>query len=390
MSRLEELLQEYCPHGVEYYKIGAFCEVRTGKGITKKDSSDRGIFPIISGGKTPMGHYHKSNRSANVVTISRVGANAGFVNYIEEPFYLNDKCFSVIPVKYQVKIYVKYLYYVLKNMEQQISDMQSEGGVPTINTSKVNGIEVPLPALPVQREIVRILDGFTLYTTELAAELAVRKQQYEYYRNTLMSFDNNTPWKRLDDICRLVTGATPDTKKREYWDKGTIPWMSSGEVNKKHIYKTDAMITEQGYKNASTTLVPPHTIVIALAGQGKTRGKVAMTEIKLCTNQSLCSMICNEEIMPEFLFFYLDGKYEELRSISNGDGTRGGLSLRILNPYRIPVPSINEQKRIVEILARFDVLNNSIQDGIPAEIEARQKQYEYYRDKLLKFKRKEA
>ena len=190
----------------------------------------------------------------------------------------------------------------------------------------------------------------------------------------------------LGEICDLVTGATPTTGKPDYWEGGTIPWMSSGEVNLRSIKRTENKITQLGYDSSSTTLVPPHSVVIALAGQGKTRGKVAVTEIELCTNQSLCSMICHDELRYKYLFYYLDSKYEQLRSISNGDGTRGGLSLRILKPYRISLPSIEQQDRIVSILDRFDTLCNDLSDGLPAEIEARKKQYEYYRDKLLTFK----
>lgn len=192
----------------------------------------------------------------------------------------------------------------------------------------------------------------------------------------------------IGEVCQLITGATPDTKKNEYWEDGDIPWLSSGEVSKKRIKSTDSFITELGYKNASTTLVPPQTVVIALAGQGKTRGKVAITEIELCTNQSLCSMVCGNLILPEYLYFYLDGKYEHLRAISNGDGTRGGLSLRLLRPYKMPLPSLEVQNRIVVIQRRFEQLINDISSGLPAEIEARKKQYEYYRDKLLSFKEK--
>lgn len=194
-------------------------------------------------------------------------------------------------------------------------------------------------------------------------------------------------YANLFEVCELITGATPDTKNKKYWENGTISWLSSGEVNKKRIFETANKITELGYKNASTTLVPPKTVVVALAGQGKTRGKVAITEIELCTNQSLCSMVCGDKLLPEYLYFYLDGKYEELRAISNGDGTRGGLSLRLLKPYTIPIPTIDKQKEIVEVLEKFNTLINDISEGIPAEIEARQKQYEYYRDKLLSFKR---
>ena len=165
--------------------------------------------------------------------------------------------------------------------------------------------------------------------------------------------------------------------------------MSSGEVNLRYVANTQNTITRLGYDNASTTIVPIHSVVIALAGQGKTRGKVAITEIELCTNQSLCSMVCHSELNYKYLFYYLDSKYEQLRAISNGDGTRGGLSLRILKPYQIPLPSIESQERIVSILDRFDALCNDLSSGLPAEIEARQKQYEYYRDMLLSFKEAE-
>ena len=195
-----------------------------------------------------------------------------------------------------------------------------------------------------------------------------------------------TEWKELKDVCRLVTGATPSTSKKEYWENGTIPWMSSGEVNNKRIFYTEEKITELGYQSSSTTLVPIHSVVIALAGQGKTRGKVAITEIELCTNQSLCSLICGSSMNYKFLYYYLDGKYEELRAISNGDGTRGGLSLRLLAPYKIPVPPMDVQERIVKVLDNFDAICSDLGIGLPAEIEKRQKQYEYYRDKLLNFK----
>lgn len=192
-------------------------------------------------------------------------------------------------------------------------------------------------------------------------------------------------YKALEEVCRLVTGATPSKTKSEYWDNGTIPWMSSGEVNLKRVYKTESKITQLGYDKTSTTMVPVHSVVIALAGQGKTRGKVAITEIELCTNQSLCSIICSDKILYKFLYYYLDGKYEELRTISNGDGTRGGLSLRILNPYLVPIPPLPVQEEIVRILDSFAELTAELQTHLHEELQARQKQYEYYCNYLLPF-----
>lgn len=190
-------------------------------------------------------------------------------------------------------------------------------------------------------------------------------------------------YKALGEICKLVTGATPSKTNAAYWENGTIPWMSSGEVNLKRVAATEKKITQLGYEKNSTTIVPKHSVVIALAGQGKTRGKAAITEIELCTNQSLCSMICNENLDYKFLYYILDGKYEELRAISNGDGTRGGLSLKILAPYKIPVPPLPVQREIVRILDNFTELTAELTAKLTAELTARKKQYAYYRDKLL-------
>ncbi len=161
--------------------------------------------------------------------------------------------------------------------------------------------------------------------------------------------------------------------------------MSSGEVNNKYIYETEKKITELGFANSSTKMIPKNTVVIALAGQGKTRGLVALTKIELCTNQSLCSIVPYQLIKSEYLYYYLSTQYYNLRLISSGDGNRGGLNLKMINDYTIPIPSLDEQQRIVSILDKFDKLVNDISEGLPAEIKLVNKQYEYYREKLLKF-----
>jgi len=190
---------------------------------------------------------------------------------------------------------------------------------------------------------------------------------------------------RLGEIGELCAGATPSTSKPEYWENGTISWMSSGEVNLGQVYQTEKKITKKGFENCSTKMVPKNTVVVALAGQGKTRGTVAITRISLCTNQSLCSILTKDFVDSYYLYFYLKSQYQRLRAISSGEGTRGGLSLIILKDFELPLPPLSVQQRIVKILDRFDSLCNDISSGIPAEIEARKKQYEYYRDKLLSF-----
>ena len=344
--------------------------------------------------------------------IGSIGKCAVFDKEADLAYYVS---LALIRPKQDV-VTARYLKHYIESIAgtKELARRTLHNAVPIkINKDDIGKILVSYPSLEVQNKICDTLDNFEKICNDLniglPAEIEARQKQYEFYRDQLLTFaetgetiftDRQTELNlikllqyvfgyavvELGEICDLVTGATPATGKPDYWEGGTIPWMSSGEVNLRSIKRTENKITQLGYDSSSTTLVPPHSVVIALAGQGKTRGKVAVTEIELCTNQSLCSMICHDELRYKYLFYYLDSKYEQLRSISNGDGTRGGLSLRILKPYRITLPSTEKQDYIVSILDRFDTLCNDLSDGLPAEIEARKKQYEYYRDKLLTFK----
>ena len=188
-------------------------------------------------------------------------------------------------------------------------------------------------------------------------------------------------WKKLGEIGKCMAGATPSTKESSYWDNGTIPWMSSGEVHQGVVKSTSALITQKGYDNSSTKMLPSGTVVIALAGQGKTRGTVAITAIELCTNQSLCGVVIdNDSIINKYVYYYLKTRYDDLRRISSGEGTRGGLNLKMIGSYLIPVPSLSEQKRIVGI---FDTFTSSI-ENLKEQIALRRKQYEYYRNLVIK------
>ncbi|NJL57076.1 restriction endonuclease subunit S, partial [bacterium] len=130
---------------------------------------------------------------------------------------------------------------------------------------------------------------------------------------------DGVPFVTIGEIAECYAGATPKTGVAEYWQNGTIPWMSSGEVNNGVIHSVEKKITQLGYDSSSTKLVPPNTVVVALAGQGKTRGTVAITRIELCTNQSLCSIVVNDRVNSDFLYYYLQTQYQQLRMISSGD-----------------------------------------------------------------------
>lgn len=161
--------------------------------------------------------------------------------------------------------------------------------------------------------------------------------------------------KRIQDFAECCAGATPDTKKDEYWIDGTIPWMSSGEVNNTFIYSTEKKITQLGYDKTSTKLLPSNTVVIALAGQGKTRGTVAITRIELCTNQSLCAVLPDINLNSEYLFYFLSSQYKQLRNSSTGgDDSRGGLNLKIIGNFRLPYTTLAEQQKIADFLSNVD------------------------------------
>ena len=173
-------------------------------------------------------------------------------------------------------------------------------------------------------------------------------------------------WRSLivKEFSRLTAGGTPSTSKMEYWSNGTIPWLSSGEVHKKRIRYVDGYITEDGLKNSAAKLIPIKTLLVALAGQGKTRGTVAITEIETTTNQSIAGIIVDKEIChPDYLFFNLDSRYDELRSISGGSG-RAGLNLEILGNIDVSLPPLPEQKKIASILTSVDEVIENTQKQI--------------------------
>lgn len=155
------------------------------------------------------------------------------------------------------------------------------------------------------------------------------------------------------DISSVVTGGTPSKVKPEYWNNGNINWMNSSEVNKKYIYEVENKITEIGLDNSNTKILPINTIMIALNGQGKTRGTVAILKVESCCNQSLAGFICKEGTNYQFLFFFLQNMYDDLRNIT-GDGSRTGLNLNILRKLKIILPPLKEQEKIAEILSAWD------------------------------------
>jgi type I restriction enzyme S subunit len=162
------------------------------------------------------------------------------------------------------------------------------------------------------------------------------------------------PIVAIGDIAECYAGATPSTAVEPYWEDGTIPWMSSGEVHSGRVYETEKKISQLGYDSCSTKMVPEHSVVIALAGQGKTRGTVAVTEIELCTNQSLCCIIPDKSVLSDYLFYHLKLRYEELRQLSGVAEGRGGLNLKLIQGVNILKPDLDAQHRFAAFAEAAD------------------------------------
>ena len=179
MAKLNDLIKNLCPDGVEFKKLGEVCEMKRGTSLTKKNSVS-GEYPVISGGREPAFYCNQYNREGEIVTVAGSGAGAGFVQYWNQKIFVND-AFSV---KGNGKILTKYIYYCLTNLQKEIYATKKGGGVPHVHISSIEDFKIPIPPIEVQAEIVRILDTFT----ELTAELTARKKQYEYYRDKLLTF----------------------------------------------------------------------------------------------------------------------------------------------------------------------------------------------------------
>ncbi|GAA9029475.1 restriction endonuclease subunit S [Helicobacter pylori] len=196
-KRLKTLLQTLAPKGVEFRKLGEVCDFQKGKSITKK-AVTLGKVPVISGGRQPAYYHNEANRSGETIAISSSGVYAGYVSYWDIPVFLADS-FSVSPK--QKTLMPKYLFHYLTTQQDAIHATKSTGGIPHVYSKDLQNFLIPIPPLEIQQEIVKILDQFSILTTDLLAgipaEIEARKKQYEYYREKLLTFKPLTPHKEV-------------------------------------------------------------------------------------------------------------------------------------------------------------------------------------------------
>jgi type I restriction enzyme S subunit len=277
--------------------------------------------------------------------------------------YLNSFCFGFRLADRQLlnPAFSKYLF---RSTEIRKQIIRTANGVTRFNVSKekMKQVAIPIPPLPVQQEIVRILDNFTHLTAELTAELTARQSQYEYYRDKLLTFDGDINWVKLEDIAVIKNGST-----YKNFNEGTIP-----------VYGTGGIMTY-----VDTFAYDKPTVLIPRKGS---IDKLYYVDEPFWNVDTIFYTEINDELIePKFLYYFLQTERLENLNIAGGVPS---LTQTMLKLVKIPLPPLAEQARIVSILDKFDALVNDLSSGIPAEIEARQKQYEYYRDRLLTFKEK--
>ncbi|HBD5989149.1 TPA: restriction endonuclease subunit S [Escherichia coli] len=391
MSYLEKLLDGV---EVEWVTLGSMADIGTGSS-NRQDESENGIYPFYVRSKNIL----KSDTfefDEVAIVIPGEGGIGDIFHYVEGKYALHQRAYRIRITTNAVD--TKFLYYFMSSSFKQYILTKSVGATAiSIRKPMLEGFKVPIPSpnnpeksLAIQSEIVRILDKFTALTAELTAELTARKKQYNYYRDQLLSFEEgDVAWKTLGEISRKISsGGTPKTGVTEYYD-GTIPWLRTQEVDFREIWDTEIKITEEGLKTSSAKWIPKDCIIIAM--YGATVGKIGINKIPMTTNQACANIQLDEEIVHyRYVFHFLCSQYAYIKSL--GTGSQTNINAQIVKNIKIPVPfaenpekSLNEQLRIVNILDKFDTLTNSITEGLPREIELRQKQYEYYRDLLFSF-----
>ena len=389
MSKLRELIDKYCPNGVEYKPLGDkdVSIMQRGTSITKKDSTE-GVYPVISGGKTPAFYCDLSNRNGETITVAGSGAGAGYVQYWNEPIFVCD-AFSI---KGAGDVSTKYLYYCLVNMQEKIYATKKGGGVPHVHISSIDKFLVPIPPPPVQEEIVKILDRFAEYAAELQAELQARQEQYEYYRNKLLTFNEIWGvWMTMSEMGTFYGGLTG--KSKSDFQQGNAKFISYMNIYNNISLKTDVEERVKVSENEKQNIIEFGDALFT--GSSETPDECGMSSVltknidePLYLNSFCFGFRLNDKTIynPDFLKHLLRSKSvrEQIKRTANGV-TRFNVSKKLFGKIKLPIPTLEEQNKIAVILDKFEALVNDLNQGLPAEIAAVKEQYEYYRNKLLSF-----
>lgn len=404
MSRLDELIQELCPDEVEYKTIQEVCVNICSGGTPKTSISEYygGDIPWVRTQEVDWNYIYDTdvkiteeglaNSSAkwipaNCIIVAMYGATAAKVTINKIPVTTNQACCN-LEINENI-VLIRYVYHFLCNEYENLKGM-GQGSQSNINAQMIKNYRLPVPPLKVQREIVRILDSFTLLTAELTAELTARKKQYEYYRDELLNNNQNVNarvGKLIDMLSQPITDGPHTTPVLV--DDG-IPFLSAEAVSdgKIHFDKKRGNISKEFDEECCKKYKPQRNDVF-MVKSGSTTGKVGYVDTDERFNiwSPIAALRVNDNNSSRYLFHLLQStSVQNMVKSKASHGSQPNLGMRVLEQFEVTMPPLDVQIKIAEVLDNFDAICSDLNIGLPAEIEARQKQYEFYRDKLLSFK----
>ena len=401
MSRLDELIEKLCPDGAEFLTLQECTQKvknikwKSYSGNDKKyidlSSVDRDLHCIME--TQNINSDSAPSRAQQIVQTDDIllGTTRPMLKrYCMIPeTYDNEICstgFCVLRANTEI-VLPKWIYHNIATTDffAYVEQNQKGASYPAISDASVKAFSLPVPPLEVQREIVHILDSFTLLTAELTAELTARKKQYEYYRDNILTFDTTIKHVRLGDICSVITkGTTP----KSYTKTGVSFVKTEAFDGAKIIPNKLSYVDEETHTTfLKRSMLEENDILITIAGA--TIGKCAIVPKEILpanTNQALAIIRLAKGNSPKYVMYLLQSDLMKRYMQKNIKGSaQPNLNLKQLNDFIIPLPPLNVQERLVRVLDNFEAICTDLNIGLPAEIEARQKQYEYYRDLLLTF-----
>ena len=404
MTKLEELINELCPDGVEYVKIKDYFIRLKGTSITaakmKEIASNDGEIKVFAGGKTVINAYEKDIPKANITRVPAVLVQSrGVIDvvYYDNPFTFKNEMWAYT---HNEQTTVKYLYYFLSTQVNKMRESASGmGSLPQISLKVTEEMQIPLPPLSIQSEIVHILDSFTLLTAELTAELTARQKQYAFYRDYLLDFSNedvtkkipdidcsNVEYKRLGDIATAIYRGA-GIKRDEVTETG-IPCVRYGEIYTTYNVTFNNCVSHTDEDKIQNKKYFEHGDVL-FAITGESVEEIAKSCVYLGHDKCLAGgdiVVLKHNQNPKYMAYVLSTtNAQSQKSKGKVKSKVVHSSVPAISDIIIPIPPLAEQEKITNMIERFDHLCNDISNGLPAEIEARKKQYEYYRDTLLSF-----
>ena len=380
MSKLDKLLRELCPDGVEHKKLVDAVSIERGKRVVRSQLSISGKYPVYQNSLTPLGYHTDYN--ANTTFIIVAGA-AGEIGFSDKAFWAADDCFTVVCPE---NVLNRYIYHLLLNNQNQLASKVRKASIPRLSRSAIENLVIPIPPLDVQCEIVRILDNFT----NLTAELTARKTQYAYYRDKLLKAETNAYKYKLGEIATVTKLAGFEfTNYVTYSENGNIIALRGLNVKNGRLDLHDVKYVDKSdFSKLERSKLHIGDMLFTYVG---TVGQVAIVdeEDKYYLAPNVALIRCNKEVLlPQYMKYYFQTTRfwdKQIRRLLQSSSMQN-IPMEKIRKFEIAVPPLDVQNRIVNVLDNFEKICSDLNIGLPAEIEARQKQYEYYRDKLLTFK----